>query len=93
MEKAWPYIVKGAGGGRWPWEGQNRVFCCFWQRGVSATKCFLPDQKILFLAEVIRFWNLENMGNYSTSANFIKHDFPKMDFLEFKMYILLQILK
>ena len=24
-----------------------------------------PDQKILFLAEVIGFWNLENMGNYS----------------------------
>ena len=71
--------VKGAGGGRWPWEGRNRVYCCSWQRGVSATRYFLPDQKILFLAEVIGFWNLENMGNYSTRANF-KRDFQKMDF-------------
>ena len=23
-----------------------------------------PDQKILFLAKVIAFWNLENTGNY-----------------------------
>ena len=29
-----------------PGEGQNRVFCCFWQRRVLATRpCFLPDQK------------------------------------------------
>ena len=59
----------------WPGEIQNRVFCCFWQRGVSATstRCFLLDQK-KFLAKVIGFLNLENTGNYtviySTCANF-----------------------
>ena len=53
---------QGREGGRRPGEGQNRVFCCFWQRGVSATRCFLLDQKILFLAEVVEFWNLENTG-------------------------------
>ena len=67
--------IKGAGGLR-PGEGRNRVFC-FWRRGVSATRCFLPAQKILFLAKVIKFWNTENMGNYSMCANF-KRVFPKM---------------
>ena len=46
---------------------------------VGCNRYFLPDQKILFLAEVIGFRNLENMGNYSTRANF-KRDFQKMDF-------------
>ena len=64
----WPtkmvtFGIKGAGGLR-PGEGRNRVFC-FWRRGVSATRCFLPAQKILFLAKVIKFWNTENTGNYS----------------------------
>ena len=48
--------VKG-GGGLQPGKGRNRVFFCFWQRGVSATRCFLPDQKILILAEIREFWN------------------------------------
>ena len=41
------------------------------------TRCFLPDQKALFLAKVIAFWNNENTGNYSTHAGF-KRDFPTM---------------
>ena len=72
--------IKGAGGLR-PGEGQTRVFCCFWLRGVSASRWFLLDQKILFPAEFIKFWNFENAGNYSTHANF-KCDFPKMDIFE-----------
>ena len=73
-------LIHGAGGGGClrPGEDQNQVFCCFWQRGVSVTRCLLLDQKILFLSEVIKFWNLKNTGNYSTCANF-KHDFPKMN--------------
>ena len=60
-------------------KGQNRVLAVVRERGgVKATRCFLPGQKMLYLAEVIRFRNFENMGNYSTRANF-KHDFPKMD--------------
>ena len=34
---------------------QNLFFCCFSQREVLATRCFLPDQKMLFLAKVIEF--------------------------------------
>ena len=48
---------------------------------VSATRCFLLEQKISFLAEVVEFWNLENTGNYSTRTNF-KRDFPKVKLLE-----------
>ena len=69
--------LRGPGGSS-TWRRSKSSFCCFWQRGVSATRCFLPDQKILFLAEVIKFWNPENMGNYSMRANF-KRVFPKMD--------------
>ena len=45
---------------------------------MSANWCFLLDQTILFLAEVIKFLNPEYMGNYSMWANF-KHVFPRMD--------------
>ena len=38
--------------------------------GAPATRCFLPDQKILVLAKVIAFSNLEFIGNYTTRANF-----------------------
>ena len=64
-------------GGKKTW-AKIKFFCCFWQRGVSASRSFLTDQKILLLAEVIKFWNPENTGNYSTRANF-KRVFPKMD--------------
>ena len=70
-------MLKGARGLR-PEEGQTQVFRCFLQRGVSVTRCFLLDQKILVLAEVIEFYNHENTGNYSMRANF-KRNFPKMD--------------
>ena len=76
--KAFKRAGGGGGGGLWPGEGRNMVFYCFWQKRVSATRYFLPDQKILFLSVVIGFWNLENIGNYSTRANF-KRDFPKLD--------------
>ena len=69
-----PATLRGPGGGKVKIE----FFCCSRQREVSATIYFLPDQKILFLAEVIGFRNLENMGNYTTLANF-KRDFQKMD--------------
>ena len=70
--------LRRPGGGLRPGKGRKRVLCCFWQRGVPVTRCFLPDQKILFLAKVIKFWNPEKMGNYRTRANF-KCVFPKMD--------------
>ena len=63
--------------GHWSGEDRNRFFYCFWQRGVPATRCFILDEKILFLAEVIEFWNLEITGNYSTHKN-SKCDFLKM---------------
>ena len=40
------------------------------QIGVPATRCFLLDQNILFLAVVIEFQNLEFTGKYTTHANF-----------------------
>ena len=67
-------------------EGRNRVFCCFWQNGESATRSILPDQKKLFLAEAIKFWNPENTGNNSMCANF-KRVFPKMDIFGFSKSI------
>ena len=62
---------------------------------VSCVKCwcFLPDQKILFLAEVIEFQNLDNTGNNITRANF-KRNFPKMNiFWNIKIYLLLHFIK
>ena len=61
--------LKGPGGLRLG-KSRNQVSYCFWQRGVSANICFLPHQKLLFLAQVIKFLNPEYMGNYSTHANF-----------------------
>ena len=55
-------------GGLWLGEGWNRVFCCFWWRGVSAAGCFLPDSGMLFLAELVGLWSLEGMGNCSVHA-------------------------
>ena len=47
--------LRGPGGPR-PGDGQNRVVCCILiSRETTATRCFLPDQKILFLAKVITF--------------------------------------
>ena len=56
---------------------------------MSAIRCFLPDRKILLLAEVIKFWNPENTCNYSMYVNF-KRVFLKMDiFWNFEIYLLL----
>ena len=46
------------------WERSTSSFLLFLTKGVSATRCFVLDQKILFLAEVIEFWSLENTGNW-----------------------------
>ena len=48
-----------------------------WQKGTPATRCFLPDQKILFLAKVIAFWNFKITGKHCTRANF-NRNFPKI---------------
>ena len=50
---------------------------------MSATRCFLPDQKKLFLGEVIGFRNHENTGNYSTRAIS-----QKWKFWNLKIYLL-----
>ena len=44
-------------------------------------ECKVPGRKILFLAKVIEFQNLENTGNCITRTNVYNHDFPKIDFL------------
>ena len=44
------YIVKGGRGGRWPWEGRNRVYCCSWvltEGSVSYQKLFTRSKNIV----------------------------------------------
>ena len=48
-----------------------------------ATRNFLQNEKLLFLAKVIALSNLENTANYSTSANFNRNS-PKINF---KIYL------
>ena len=43
----------------------------------TAIRCFLTDQKILFLAKGIAFFKLENTRNYSTLTDF-NRVLPKM---------------
>ena len=53
--------LRGPGGSS-TWQKSKSSFLLFLKkekRGVSANRCFLLDQKILFLAEVIKFLNLE----------------------------------
>ena len=52
------------GGGGSPTMGWSKLsFLLFLIEGTSATRYFLPDQKILILAKVL---NVEYMGNYTT---------------------------
>ena len=51
---------------------------------MSATRNFIQDGKILFLAKVIAFSNPENTYNYIACANFNRES-PKINF---KIYIL-----
>ena len=44
-----------------------------------ASRNFLQNEKILFLAKVITFLNLENTGNYSLHMNF-NHNSLKINF-------------
>ena len=61
-------------GGLWPGEVEIE-FSNVSNRGeYQLPDAFYRIKKILFLAKVIGFWNLENMGNYSTRVNF-KRDF------------------
>ena len=61
-------VNKGAG------EGGSKVDFYFFLAGTPATRNFLRNEKkILFLARVIAFLNLENTGNYCTHANFAEN--------------------
>ena len=46
------FEFKGAGGGLDLMDHQNRFYGVFWKKRVIPTSCFLPHQKILFLAKV-----------------------------------------
>ena len=70
--------VKGAGGSS-TWRRSKSNFLLVLTEGSVRCQMRLLDQKILFLAEVIKYWNPENMDNYSTRTNFTKRVFPKMD--------------
>ena len=55
----------------WGWSKSSSIL--FLIVGTTATKCFLPDQKILFLT------HFKNTGNYSTHAD-VNHDFPSQSY-------------
>ena len=75
------FSVKRAGGCLRPGEGQNLVLCFFLTERSARYQMLFIGSKMLFLAGVIEFQNLENRGNYSSRANF-KRDFPKVDIFE-----------
>ena len=66
------YRIKGAGGGPDMIDHQNRFYGVFWKRGVRPTSCFLPDQKISILAEVIAGQRSAPMCNSIVRAIFIR---------------------
>ena len=51
---------------------QNRFYGLFSKRGVRPTSCFLPDQKISILAEVIAGQRSASMCNSIVRAIFIR---------------------
>ena len=53
-------LQSSGAGGLQHGDGQNQVLCCVWWSRVPAIRLISPNQKILFLAEVIELWNLEN---------------------------------
>ena len=65
-------VLKGAGGGPDMIDHQNKFYAVFWKRGVRPTSCFLPDQKISFLAEVIAGQRSAPMCNSIVRAIFIR---------------------
>ena len=56
---------------------------------MPATRNFLQNEEILFLAKVITISNPKNTYNYIARMNF-NRDSPKINF---KIYLLLQILR
>ena len=70
-------------------------FMLFLTEGDPSYEILLLDQKILFPAEVIPFWDLENTGNYVVcrTCTDLNHDFQKNDhFWNFKTYIFYPII-
>ena len=61
-----PAGVKGAGGS----PTENNIL--FLYMAGRATRCFLPDQKILILAGFIAFSKLQNTYNYLAAARFTR---------------------
>ena len=52
----------------------------FLTRAVRATKCFLPDQKILTVAKVITVSNSGNTYNYIAAAQFNRNYITILNF-------------
>ena len=75
------FVIKGAGGGLWVWRTQKWVYMCLWWRAWRATRCFLPDQKILFLTWFIAISNLDFTYNYIAVARF-NRDYLKIENFE-----------
>ena len=61
--------LRGPGGPR-PWDGQKSCLMLVLKRARRATRCFLPDQKILILAKVIAGSISQNTYNYIAVARF-----------------------
>ena len=83
-------LLRGPGGLR-PGEGRNRVFYCFWQRGVSATRCFLSHQNnIVFCPrQSYRFLKPWKYGQLQCARE-LKTRFPKNGhFQNLKIYLFL----
>ena len=62
--------LRGQGGGPRPWDGQKSFLMLVLKRARRATRCFLPDQKILILAKVIAGSISQNTYNYIAVARF-----------------------
>ena len=78
-----PPPPKGTGG------REGGIRCCFCQRRIAYTRCFLLDWQILFLAKVIVLSNLENANNCCTYSHELQSWFPENGhLLNFKIYLL-----
>ncbi len=77
--------LRGPEGGPRPWDGQKSFLMLVLKRAGRATRCFLPDQKILFLAKVIACQILTFTCIYSVFANFNRNSW-KIMFFQFQKY-------
>ena len=64
---------------------RNRFYGVFWKRGVRSTSCFLPDKKILILAEVIVGQRSVPMCNSIVRSIFIRVYLKKLIFQTSKL--------